>query len=118
MEALEALKIATINVLSAGLMASGGLLWALDIASLDEMRTKARRAWGGVDGAGRDEKADEEIEEWLATVLARKDQKAKGGDETKDNKAEQMEEWIATIIASKDKANSESKASEDKGQGH
>ena len=91
MEAFEALNIATVNVLSVGMMVSGGLLWAFDISSLDDMRRRVRTGLG-VDGIRTDEDAEEEIEEWFATVLMRKDrkdlkeirEKAAKGEETKD----------------------------------
>jgi hypothetical protein len=72
MEAFEALNIATINVLSAGMMVSGGLLWAFDIASLDDMRSKVRKSMGA-DGSSEDQAAEEELEEWFASVLSRKE---------------------------------------------
>ncbi|KUJ07269.1 uncharacterized protein LY89DRAFT_540973, partial [Mollisia scopiformis] len=75
MEALEALNLATINVISVGMMATGGLLWAFDISSLDDMRKKVRTNLG-VDPIRTDEDAEQEIEEWFATVLARKEFKA------------------------------------------
>ncbi|KAI9751890.1 MAG: Potassium channel [Chaenotheca gracillima] len=74
-EAVEALSLATINVTSAAMMLTGGALWAMDVSSLDDMR-KIIRGGLGVDGSGRSEtEAEEELEEWLATVLARKDDK-------------------------------------------
>jgi hypothetical protein len=76
MEAFEALSVATVNVLSVSMMLTGGALWAFDIASLDDMRRKMRGGLG-IDGEGRDKAADEEMEEWLATVLARKEEKEK-----------------------------------------
>jgi len=76
MEAFEALSIATVNVFSVSMMFSGGMLWAFDISSVNDLRTKIRGNLG-VDGEGRESKADEEMEEWLATVLARKDEKKK-----------------------------------------
>jgi hypothetical protein len=79
MEAFEALNIATINVISVGMMFSGGLLWAFDIASLEDMRKKVRTNLG-VDGIRKDQDAEEEIEEWFATVLARKEFKALRGE--------------------------------------
>lgn len=79
MEAFEALNIATINVLSVGMMSAGGLLWAFDISSLDDMRRKVRTNMG-VDSIRVDEDAEEEIEEWFASVLARKEFKALRGD--------------------------------------
>jgi hypothetical protein len=75
MEAFEALNIATINVTSFAIMATGGMLYAFDISSLADLRTKVRGGLGA-DGTGRTEKdAEEEFEEWLAGVLARKSEK-------------------------------------------
>jgi len=76
MEAFEALNVATINVLSVGMMVSGGLLYAFDISSIDDMRTKVRRQIG-VDVNRTDQDVEEEIEEWFATVLDRKEMKEK-----------------------------------------
>jgi len=88
LEAFEALNLATLNVASLSIMAAGGALWAFDISSMDDMRRKIRGGLG-VDGTGRSEQdAEEEIEEWLATVLARKDEKdrkRKGVDEQRTN---------------------------------
>jgi hypothetical protein len=86
MEAVEALNIATVNVLSLAMMSTGGMLWYFDINSMDDARRKLRSGLG-VDGTGRDEKqAEKELEEWMATVLSRKETKGKskmGGDEEK-----------------------------------
>jgi len=79
MEAFEALNIATINVFSVGMMATGGLLWALDISSLDDMKRKVRTNIG-VDPNRTDQDAEKEIEEWFASVLARKEFKALRGE--------------------------------------
>lgn len=74
-EAVEALNIATINVLSVAMMATGGALWYLDLNSLADAR-KMIRGGLGVDGKGMTEQeADEEIEEAIASILARKDAK-------------------------------------------
>lgn len=85
MEAFDALTVATANVLSVGMMTAGGALWAFDISSLEDMRSKIRGGLG-IDGTeGRESKAEQEMEEWLATVLARKEEKAKAGrDKSKD----------------------------------
>jgi hypothetical protein len=75
MEAFEALNIATVNVLSLTMMATGGTLWYLNINNMDEAR-RFIRGGIGVDGTGRSEKdAEEDFEEWMATVLARKEAK-------------------------------------------
>ena len=68
MEAFEALNIATINVLSVGMMLGGGLLYAFDISSLNDMRQYVRKSIG-VDGPRTDEDAEKEIEEWVAKTL-------------------------------------------------
>lgn len=61
------------------MMMSGGLLWALDISSLDDLQRKVRGRMG-IDGTGRGERqAEEEFEEWLATVLERKRRKEEEG---------------------------------------
>ncbi|PQE15050.1 C6 zinc finger domain protein [Rutstroemia sp. NJR-2017a BVV2] len=74
MEALEALSIATINVFSLSMMATGGLLWAFDISNVDDMRRKVRKNMG-LEGGQQDAEAEKQIEEWLATVLSRMDPK-------------------------------------------
>lgn len=70
MEAFEALNIATINVASIGLMLTGGLLYAFDISSLNDMRRNVRKSIG-VDVERSDQEVEKEIEEWFATVLER-----------------------------------------------
>lgn len=74
MEAFEALNIATINVASLAMMMTGGMLWAFDISTMDDLRTKLRGSLG-FEGSVKD--AEEEFEEWLASTLARKDEKQK-----------------------------------------
>jgi len=84
--ALEALYLATLNVFSWGLFATGGILWYADIASMDDLRRKVRGGMG-VDGSGRSEAdVEEEMEEWLATVLTRKEEKRTREEEAKDEK--------------------------------
>jgi hypothetical protein len=75
MEAMEALNIATINVFSLATLVTGGALWYFDIATMDDARRKFRGGLG-VDGSGRSEvEAEEDFEEWLASVLSRKEAK-------------------------------------------
>lgn len=82
LEAVEALNIATINVLSAAMLLTGAGLWYADINSLGDARRMIRGGLG-VDGMGKTEaEADEEIEEVIASILARKD--AKDGKRGKD----------------------------------
>lgn len=75
LEAFEALNLATINVVSFGMVATGGVLCALDVNSLEDMRRYVRGGLG-VDGTGRTEKeVEEELEEWIVSVLGRKAEK-------------------------------------------
>lgn len=75
LEAVEALNLATINVLSVAMLATGGTLWYMDVNSLADAR-KMIRGGLGVDGKGMTEQeAEEEIEEVIASILARKDAK-------------------------------------------
>ncbi|KAI1106017.1 hypothetical protein F4804DRAFT_81451 [Jackrogersella minutella] len=71
--AFEALSLATLNVMGFGIMTTGGLSWAFDISSMDDLRRMARRHIGP-DGGRTDEEAEREIEEWIAKFM-RKDQK-------------------------------------------
>ncbi|TVY21627.1 Altered inheritance of mitochondria protein 11 [Lachnellula arida] len=91
MEAFEALNIATINVLSVSMMVSGGFMWALDISSLDDMRRKVRINMG-MDASREDSEAEEEIEEMIATILARKEFKHLLGKEKEEEGKEKQEE--------------------------
>ena len=42
-EAVEALQIATINVLSFAALMTGGTLWAFDVSGIEELRERVRR---------------------------------------------------------------------------
>ena len=76
-DAAQALGLASLNVSSFALMGTGGILWAFDVSSMEDLRGRVRGGLG-IDGTGKSEKeAEEEIEEWLATVLSRKDEKEK-----------------------------------------
>lgn len=57
------------------MMMTGGMLWAFDISSMEDLQKKVRGGLGA-DGSGRGEaELEKEFEEWLATVLARKEDK-------------------------------------------
>ena len=74
-EALEALNLASLHVASWAILCTGGVLFAFDIGSLNEMRTMVRGGLG-VDGSGRSEQeVEEEWEEWLAGVVERRRKK-------------------------------------------
>ncbi|RDW61290.1 hypothetical protein BP5796_11182 [Coleophoma crateriformis] len=93
LEAFEALSIATINVASVGMIAAGGLLWAFDISSIEDMRKKVRTNMG-TEGLRNDQDAEEEIEEWMAGILGRKDETLKQrarAREARNQKKEEMD---------------------------
>ncbi|KAG7140065.1 hypothetical protein HYQ45_003148 [Verticillium longisporum] len=68
--ALEALNLATLNVFSFAVMATGGVAWAFDVSSVDDLREKARRTIRGEAGK-TDEAAEREFEEWATRVLTK-----------------------------------------------
>ncbi|KAI9720712.1 MAG: hypothetical protein M1828_005592 [Chrysothrix sp. TS-e1954] len=73
--AIEALTLATLNVISLGMLLSGGILTYFAIDSLEDLRRKVRGGLG-VDGTGRSEQElEEEMEEWVVGVLARREEK-------------------------------------------
>ncbi|KAI1971585.1 hypothetical protein LOZ51_006745 [Ophidiomyces ophidiicola] len=87
MEALEALNIASINVVSLAMLGVGGAMHAFEINTLDDLRRKVRGGLGA-DGSGRSEQqVEEELEEWVVTVLNRKAEKEKTGQRTGDQGA-------------------------------
>lgn len=68
--AVEALNLATLNVISFGIAMVGGAAWALDVSSLDDLRRLAKRSMHGAGtGARTDEEAEREMAEWVATTL-------------------------------------------------
>lgn len=77
--AVEALGLATLNVMSFGVMATGGLMFAFDISNVEELRMKARSSLYGPNGVV-DEAAEQQVEDWIVDVLSRRD-----GNEDKDN---------------------------------
>lgn len=82
--AAEALGLATLNVFAFGVMLTGGLAWAWDVSTVEDLRNRARRKLYGEAGAV-DEDAEKEMEEWMAKVLSmvKKDDAEKNKDEGK-----------------------------------
>lgn len=74
-EALEAFTIATSYVCSSALMLVGGTLWACDISTVEECRQALRRQMGVEVRPGGDAETDKEIEEWMVSILAKKEMK-------------------------------------------
>jgi hypothetical protein len=77
--AINALGLATLNVISFGVLFVGGLSYAFDICNMDELRAKARQVIGGATGGRTEEEAEAEVEEWIARVLSKRD-KGKAGE--------------------------------------
>lgn len=75
-DALEALNIATLGVLSVGMMTVGGAMYAFDVVNVEETRRLVRSRYGW-EGRKSEDEVEEELEEWVATVLARKEKKEK-----------------------------------------
>lgn len=79
-EAAEALGLATLNVASFSFMITTGLMWALDISGLEEMRTRLRRQMGldvvdaGLPNGLKDKDGavkEDDIEMWMSVIAAR-----------------------------------------------
>ncbi|KAL8773046.1 MAG: hypothetical protein Q9209_002066 [Squamulea sp. 1 TL-2023] len=73
-EAAEALKIATINVLSFAAMMTGGTLWAFDVSGMGELRERIRmmkkqREVKGGTNTERDQAVEREFEDFLGPSL-------------------------------------------------
>lgn len=74
-EAVEALNLATINVLSLAMTGTGGALWYLGIENMDDAK-RIFRGGLGLDESGVNEKeVEEDFEEWIARTLSRKELK-------------------------------------------
>lgn len=83
--AVEALGLATLNVFSFGVMMTGGLMFAFDISNLEDLRAKARKNLYGTNGVV-DEAAEQQVEEWIADVLSRRDKREEGAKGEHDSK--------------------------------
>lgn len=70
--AVEALGLATLNVMSFGVMLTGGVMFAFDISNVEDLRRRARASLYGPNGV-LDEAADQQVEDWIADVLSRRD---------------------------------------------
>jgi len=69
--AVEALNLATLNVMSFAIMMGGGVAWTLDVSSLDDLRKLAGRHIDPPGGQSDDE-MEEEVVQWMSKVLDRK----------------------------------------------
>ncbi|ROT34700.1 hypothetical protein SODALDRAFT_329562 [Sodiomyces alkalinus F11] len=68
--AIEALGLATLNVVSVGIMATGGLAWAFDLSSLEDLRERSRQSLYG-HARQTDEAGEREMEEFATMLLTK-----------------------------------------------
>ena len=79
LDAFEALNLATVNTVSAAMIAGGGALCVLDVDSVEGARAKFRRRRFADEGNGtpptkeEEEQFERDVEAWLANVLDSKD---------------------------------------------
>lgn len=69
MDSAEALSLATINVISFGMMTTGGIMCMLNVNGIEDMRRIMR---GGLEGAAQgksDEELEKEVTDWVASVF-------------------------------------------------
>lgn len=88
-EAAQAFALATLNVTSAAMMATGGMMYALDVTDTEDMRSKFRKAWGFERTPEEEAEQDEEMEAMVREFMDKKE----GG----DNKG--MAEGLAGLVA-------------------
>ena len=69
LEAFQALQIATLTVGSSAVMIGGGLLWAFDISSVNDLRARIRNAMGVRHVAKSEREIEAELEAWIAGEL-------------------------------------------------
>ncbi|KAI9035531.1 uncharacterized protein KD926_003271 [Aspergillus affinis] len=89
MEAFEALNLATLNVISFGMVGSGAAMVALDINRLEDMQSYVRRGFS-VDGgelSKTDQEMEEEVAEWVGSVLGKKFEKEVRKEQLEGNNA-------------------------------
>ncbi|MCJ1326831.1 hypothetical protein MMC10_003497 [Thelotrema lepadinum] len=77
-EAFKALQIATLTTVSSTLMVGGGLLWAFDISSVDDLRARMRSAMGVQRTGKSDREVEMELEAWIAGELKRRRERKVG----------------------------------------
>lgn len=82
--AVEALGLATLNVISFGVMMTGGMMFAFDISNLEDLRRKAKSKMYGTGNGVVDVEAEQQIAEWIADVMSKKDKKESSEPQTKD----------------------------------
>jgi hypothetical protein len=79
--AAEALALATLNTASFAIFAAGGVTWALDVSSLEDLRRYARRSieWSAVRVGMVDEEAEWVVVEWFGKTFGGVGEAGEGG---------------------------------------
>ncbi|KAM5463493.1 hypothetical protein MauCBS54593_007487 [Microsporum audouinii] len=95
LEALEALNLATLNVLALAILGVGAGMKAVGFETLDELRRIVRGGLGA-DGTGRTEQqVEEDMEEWVVSVLNRKASKESAKEAEKQKAQEEIRQtWL------------------------
>ncbi|KAK4117450.1 hypothetical protein N656DRAFT_696427, partial [Canariomyces notabilis] len=70
--ALQALSLATLNTASFAIMMAGGISWAFDISSIDDLKRLTRRSIHAHAGQA-DQAAEDEVAQWVAKTLGIKE---------------------------------------------
>ncbi|KAK3693770.1 hypothetical protein B0T22DRAFT_50484 [Podospora appendiculata] len=84
--ALEALYLATLNTVAFAIAGVGGMMWGLNISSIEDLRGMARRSLEQ-QGGKTDEAAEAEVAEWVTKMLGTKDKPADAGSAAVDSAA-------------------------------
>ncbi|KAI2786497.1 hypothetical protein POX_g08883 [Penicillium oxalicum] len=69
MEAFEALNLATLNVISFGMMATGGVMCALNVNGVEDMRKLMRSSLDDAAAGKSDDELEKDVVEWVSSVL-------------------------------------------------
>ncbi|KAL2255532.1 hypothetical protein VTK26DRAFT_3179 [Humicola hyalothermophila] len=69
MVAIEALNLATLNTLSFFVMVAGGVSWALNISSVDDLKRITRRSIMRSAAGASDVEAEKQVIEWVAKTF-------------------------------------------------
>ncbi|RPA78903.1 hypothetical protein BJ508DRAFT_150727 [Ascobolus immersus RN42] len=78
LEAVEALNLASLNVVSFAMMLVGGGMVAMDVTNMEELRERVRGWAGETEQSGEERRREEEEwEEWMVGILARGELKEK-----------------------------------------
>lgn len=95
LDAAEALGLATLNVLSFAIFATGGVAFACDLSSVEDLKYYSRRKLYGPAGKPNED-TEKEMAEWVAGVLGKSGVNI---DEAEKKEKEEREEAAAKEVA-------------------